>query len=268
MKKLLWLTCASYLLGTFGASNTFAADEDFFGISEDTDEFGISAPLNTTAKSSANVDNNAVLSSFLRSKIPASAARNIEKAEKIFCYNVAYANPNEDSYLIDDMAVTGSCGELSDTGRQLFQETLWNNTSAFSNNLDNCNIAPKIVLRYVYGPDHTDVLLSYPCPAVIFFHGRDIVTINAAPAQQILEQITTAYANLSEKYLSPALMKQMVGNGQVTTQDQKEMVRRMNTTETARKKWSAAPQEPSVPQNTENKLPEAKPAAKGWNKLK
>lgn len=268
MKKLLWLTCASYLLGTFGAVNAFAAEEDFFGVSDDTDEFGINTPLNTTATPSANTDNNAVLSSFLRSKIPASTARNIEKAEKIFCYNVAYADPNQDGYLIDDMAVTGSCGELSDTGRQLFQETLWNNTSAFSNSLDNCNIAPKIVLRYVYGPDHTDVLLSYPCPAVIFFHGRDIVTINAAPAQQILEQITTAYAGLSEKYLSPALMKQMVGNGQVTTQDQKEMVRRMNTTETARKKWSTAPQETSTPQNTENQSQEAKPAAKGWNKLK
>lgn len=264
MKKLCWF---AFLPCLFYATTGVAADSDFFGVTDDSAEFGISSPsAEESAKSVGNSTN--TLSSFLRSKLPASTLRNIEKAEKIFCYNVSYANPNDDGYLIDDMAVTGSCGELSDAGKQLFHETLWNNASAFSNSLDNCNISPQIVLRYVYGPDHTDVLLSYPCPAVVFFHGRDIITINAAPAQSIIEQISKAYAGLSEKYLSPALMKQMVGNGQVTTQDQKEMVRRMNSSETARKKWKTDTQETAEQQTTEEQPKENQPAPRGWNKLR
>jgi len=263
MKKLFYLVCLPCL---FFSTSGFAED-DFFGVVEDSAEFGISQSA-TSVPDRPNTEAQKSISSFLRSKLPASTLRNIEKAEKVFCYNVAYASPNDDGYIIDDMAVKGSCGELSDAGKKLFHETLWNNTSAFSNSLDNCNISPQIVLRYIYGPDHTDVLLSYPCPAVVFFHGRDIITINASPAQSIIEQISSAYSGLSEKYLSPALMKQMVANGQVTTQDQKEMVRRMNSSETVRKKWNTATPETAEQPETEAQSAETQPTRKGWNKLK
>ena len=78
-----------------------------------------------------------------------------------------------------------------------------------------------------------------------------------------MEQIVTTYSALKEKFLSPALLGQMVPNGQVLTQDQKEIVRKINTIESP-KKWSK-----KQTKNTTAQTPAAtKPAPKGWNKLK
>ncbi len=250
----------SVLLGLSLALLTYPAHaaEDLFGLEDDL-------TADSTEEAAITTPQIAPLSSFLNSKIPASTARNIEKAEKVFCYTVNYAAPNEQGYLIDDLAVTGSCGELSATGQQLIRDTLLTNTGAFANNMDNCKISPKMILRYVYGPDHTDVLLSYPCPALIFFHGRDITTVNAAPGDELLKQITVTYGNLAEKYRSPALLGQMVANGQIITQDQKEIVRKLDTNNTNRKKWTTpAPQA----QTTEEEKAKTEPVKKGWNKLR
>jgi hypothetical protein len=124
-------------------------------------------------------------------------------------------------------------------------------------------MTPKIMLRYIYGIDSTDILLSSPNPSLTFFHGRDILTINATPGKDIIDQIIKAYSSLSEKFLSPALLGQMVPNGQVITQDQKEIVRKTYSTENL-KKWNK-------PSNKEQETtqPEKKaPVKKGWNKLK
>ena len=165
------------------------------------------------------------------------ASKNIENAEKVFCYTVDYAQADYSGYTINDLAITGSCGELSADGKNLIKDMLLNNNLVFSTATDSCNINPRILLRYINGIDSTDILLSAPCHSLTFFHGRDISTLNAAPGKDIVEQIVSTYSSLSEKFLSPALLGQMVPNGQVLTQDQKEIVRKINTIESP-KKWS------------------------------
>lgn len=252
MKKLAF-TLALMLI--FTSADAFSAD-NFFEVNE-VDEL---APME---KSDATTNEpQKLLSTFLSSRLSATAARNIEKAEKIFCYTVAYADPQQDGYTLNGMAIKGSCGELSANGKKLFDDVLWRNTSVFSGAMDNCSISPKIMLRYIYGPDSTDVLISYPCPAVTFYHGRDVITVNAAPGGKSVEQITKAYTSLAESYVSPALLGQMVPNGQILNQAQKEKVRRSGNSDLSRKKWDTAT--PTVDNETST-IPTAKT---GWNKLK
>ena len=139
---------------------------------------------------------------------------------------------------------------------------LLNNNLVFSSSSDSCNIAPRILLRYINGIDSTDILISAPCHSLTFFHGRDISTLNAAPGKNIVEQIVTTYSSLGEKFLSPALLGQMIPNGQVLTQDQKEIVRKIGTSSSP-KKWSNKPV-----QTKEDTEATPQPVRKGWNKLK
>ena len=238
MKKLNF----AILLSIFLCWNNAQA-EDIFGNSElefVTEDETVSEDTSWRRKDD---EDNKFLSSFLSSKITASTAKNINDAEKIFCYTVDYAPADYKGYLINDLALKGSCGEISETGKSLFKNTLFNNNSAYSNNIESCNISPKIMLRFVNGIDYTDVLLSTPCHSLTFFHGRDITTVNAAPGKAIIEQIVNAYMELEEKFLSPALLGQMVPNGHIVTQDQKEIVRKMNASNENLKKWGNEPKD-------------------------
>ena len=229
------------------------AEEDMFGIDdlliEETSSVSVSTAKDT-------------LSSYLANRIPAATARNINKAEKVFCYTVDYAPANYDGYMIDDLAVKGSCGELSKEGRDLIKDTLFQSSAVYSNSKAGCQISPKIILRYVHGLEHTDVLISDTCPALTFFRGREITTVNAAPGAAVLEQIVKAYSGLEEKFYSPALLGQMVGNGQPQTQAQKEIIRLNAPAESPRKKWGNESAEPDL-QPTRPAKPQS-----GWNKLK
>lgn len=227
--------------------------EDIFGA--ETSEFGLDI-----AESNAQNETNSI-SSFLTTKLPSSMMRNIQKAEKVFCYKIGSMDPNHSGYVIDGFVVEGFCGELSAEGKKLIQESLFGNNVVYSNTVDSCEIKPQIMLRYVYGPDHTDVLFSHPCSALIFFHGQDVITVNAAPGKDIVEKISTAYAGLTENYLSPALLDQLTANGVVITQAQKELIRKQSSTENNKKKWGNDKQstQPQAPQEN---------APKGWNRLK
>lgn len=255
MKKIFLLVLLSGLLPLY----TAAAEEDMFGL--DDDILG-EAPAGPKTETSSD----AVLSTYLANRIPAASARNINKAEKVYCYTVDYAPAGYDGYTIDDLAVKGSCGELSAEGRDLIKNALFQSNVAYSNSVANCQISPKIVLRYVYGLDHTDVLFSDTCPSLTFFHGRDITTINAAPGAAILEQIVKTYSSLEEKFYSPALLGQMVANGQPQTQAQKEIIRLSAPVEAPLKKWGNEPA--AQPAQQQPEVPAAQPAKSGWNKLK
>ncbi len=253
MKKLYLIALIAGILpfGTAGAQET-----DIFGDSAE-DLLGEdiqNIPQSNAAKST--------LSDFLERKIPAAAARNINKAEKVYCYTVDYKPQGYDGYTMDDLAIKGSCGELSSVGQKLIKDSLFQSSIIYSNSVSNCEIAPKVMLRYIYGLDHTDVLLSYPCPSLTFFHGSDTVILNATPGSAIVEQIVGAYSKLEEKFYSPALLGQMVANGQPQTQAQKEMIRLNAPTSTPRKKWGNEAPEETQPQ------PQQQPQRSGWNKLK
>lgn len=256
MKTLPFLLSA--LLAYSTCLNVYADD-----FTDETSGDDIFADTDTNVSKQNTQTANKTLSAFISSRLPASSAKNIENAEKVFCYTVDYAQADYSGYTINDLAITGSCGELSADGKNLIKDMLLNNNLVFSTATDSCNINPRILLRYINGIDSTDILLSAPCHSLTFFHGRDISTLNAAPGKDIVEQIVSTYSSLSEKFLSPALLGQMVPNGQVLTQDQKEIVRKINTIESP-KKWSK-----KQTTNTTAQTPTAtKPAPKGWNKLK
>lgn len=243
------------------ANPNLAFTDDFSGSESDGGDLFGGMDVSATKKEKEQAAEK-TLSAFISSRLPVSSAKNIENAEKVFCYTVDYAATDYTGYTINDLAITGSCGELSAEGKKLIRDMLLNNTLAFSSSMDNCNISPRILLRYINGIDSTDILISAPCHSLTFFHGRDISTLNAAPGKNIIEQIVTTYSSLSEKFLSPALLGQMVPNGRVMTQDQKEIVRKITTTESP-KKWTASTNTAPADENTN-----AQPTRKGWNKLK
>lgn len=245
-----------FILSLLTLSNIAIAEDDIFAVDDlfAADNSGTSVQNKTEPAS--------YLSSFISSRLPEATARNILKAEKIFCYTVEYAPADFDGYMINDLKIKGSCGEVSATGKELLRNALFNNGSAFSSSMDNCNINPKIMIRYVYGVDYTDVLISTPCHSLTFFHNRDINTINAAPGAEIINKIVAAYNSLNEDFISPALMGQMVANGQVMTQKQKDILRRQSLSEAPKRKWGNET-------NSQKTQPTAESKPKtGWNKLK
>ncbi|MBQ8481338.1 MAG: hypothetical protein IJ532_02250 [Alphaproteobacteria bacterium] len=254
MNKFYILSLMSLLITV---SPAFA--EDLFGLDGDDDMFALSS-----SSSQEPTENKApLISSFLSNRIPESTAKNINKAEKVFCYVVDYAAAGFEGYTIHNLALKGSCGELSQAGKNLVKNSIFENNSLYSNSKDNCNISPKIILRYINGADYTDVLFSSPCQSLTFFHDSDITTINAAPGAAIIDQIVKAYSSLSEPYQSPALLGQMVANGQALNQRDKEVLRKMAPSEAPIKKWNT--QQPAPQQApAQNK----QPARSGWNKLR
>ncbi len=262
MQKHLFFLLCLLLTSSVSAQEVFLDDMGLDFDSSESSSTISSAPLKEEPS-----DSGKALSSFISSRLPASAAKNIEKAEKIFCYTVDYPSADYSGYIINDMAITGSCGELSKEGSELIKKAVLNNGMAFSTASENCNIAPKIMFRYFNGIDSTDVLFSSPCHSLTFFHGQDVVTINASPAKDIVDEIVNAYAGIKEKFISPALLGQMIGNGMIVSQNQKEMVRQKETAPSL-KKWGDETTS-SSPAPTSSSAPiETKTAPKGWNRLK
>lgn len=256
-KYLIFLMC---LLAAASAKAQEAFLDDM-GLDFDTAESA--SESSSAAIQEEPSDSGKALSSFISSRLPASAAKNIEKAEKVFCYTVDYPSAEYNGYKINDLAITGFCGELSKDGIEVAKKAILNNGMAFSTASESCNIAPKIMFRYFNGIDSTDVLFSSPCHSLTFFHGQDVITINASPAKDIIDEIVKAYSGLTEKFVSPALLGQMVGNGMVVSQNQKEIVRQTETAPSI-KKWG---NEKSPDANTDTPI-ETKAAPKGWNRLK
>lgn len=252
MNRLCILSLASVLL----LSTPAVADDDFFG-NDNEDTF--SSGSNETVPSAGN--SGSVISSFLSNRIPDTVAKNINKAEKVFCYTVDYAQAGYDGYTIHNLALKGSCGELSKSGKEMLKNSVFDNNSLYSNSKDNCNISPKIIFRYINGADYTDVLFSSPCQSLTFFHDSDIITVNAAPGAAIVDLIVKSYASLEEPYKSPALLNQMVANGQAMNQRDKEVLRRLSPNEAPVKKWNT--QQPATKQKNDNQ-----PVKSGWNKLR
>ena len=154
--------------------NLFDSDEeDDFLAAIPTQQTKTEAPMTT-------------LSEFLMQNITAATALPVNKAEKVFCYIVDYAEKGYEGYTANGLAIKGYCGELSAEGKALIKETLFNSSSLYSKSKADCRINPKIMLRYVYGIDYTDILLSSPCPSLTFFHGSNIAALNAAPAAMYL----------------------------------------------------------------------------------
>ena len=256
-KKMLWMTMFGLLLPVAAQCAETNTDDDLFA----TDEGDFLTALQRSTPANTQT---ATLSEFIMQNITAATAIPINKAEKVYCYVVDYAVKDGNEYTANGLAIKGYCGELSPDGRSLIKEALFNSSNAYSQSRANCNVSPKIMLRYVFGIDHTDVLLSNPCPSVTFFHDNSIAVMNAEPGAAIIEKIIDVYTSLREDFHSPALLGQMVGNGVPQNQAQKEIIRRNTPSETSRKKWNNdTPQETSAETD-----PTASKPATGWNRLK
>ena len=249
MKKgisLAFICCFLLLLNIQRASA-----EDDFSEAENSLDNGEIIDIKSTSSDKT-------ISGFLAQNITAATITPINKAEKVFCYTVDYAEKGYTGYMANGLAITGYCGELSTDGISLIKDSLLNNSLAFSKSRADCQIRPRIMLRYVYGIDYTDVLLSSPCHSVILFHQTDIALINAAPGTAIIEQIINTYSSLKEEFRSPALLGQMIGSGVPQTQAQKNIIRRNEPDNIQLKKWSNEDNETKSLQQ---------PTKSGWNKL-
>ncbi len=168
--------------------------------------------------------------------IGAAATKNIEKAERLFCYHIANKPQNYNGYTIDNFAITGFCGILDPHLKDMLVEQLFSTNSNINfGNINNCTIEPRIMLRFVRGIDSTDVLLSNPCPSATIFYAGKVSTYNMKPATELLETITTAFNNTQTSFVSPALLNQLLPIGVVQTSEQRAAV---SAPEQAKRNWS------------------------------
>ena len=173
-----------------------------------------------------NVEAQSLLPSVSRD-IGATAATNIEQAERLFCYHISNKPQNYKGYTIDNMAITGFCGILDTNLKDMLTEQLL----ATDGNIDfdsvaNCTIEPRILLRFVRGVDNTDVLISTPCPAISVFYSGKVTTYNMQPAQELLDTIANAFSNTRTAFVSPALLNQLLPVGVVQTAEQRATLNR------------------------------------------
>ena len=182
----------------------------------------------------------------IKSSIGATAANNIENAERLFCYQVSAKPRNYNGYTIDNMAITGFCGVIDDNLKEMLTEQLLaNDANVDFINTDDCTIQPRILLRYVRGVDNTDVLLSAPCYSASVFYSGNIKTFNLKPAAEILNTVVNAFKASQAKFVSPALLNQLLPIGVAQTAEQKAL---LNQSAQPKRNWNTQtqPQQPAA----------------------
>ena len=217
-------------------------------------KYVLAAVLGMLMSTSANAQTKpATVLSNVKNKIGVTATANIENAERLFCYQVSAKPQNYTGYTIDNMAITGFCGVIDDNLRNMLTEQIFGNDENIDFiNTDNCTIQPRILLRYVRGVDNTDVLLSLPCPSASVFYGGNISTFNMKPATELLTTVINAFKASQLKFVSPALLNQLLPIGVAQTSEQKAL---LNQSAQPKRNWGNTASEP------------AKPANQGWNSL-
>ena len=187
-----------------------------------------------------------------------AAVNNIINAENVFCYHISNVPQGYTGYTLDGMAVTGYCGSIGPNLRNVLFR-LFFATSEFidTQNVAQCVMEPKLMFRYVRGIDYTDVLVSSPCQAIAVFYGGKVRPFNAKPAAEIIDALINPLLKKKVKFVSPALLNQLLPVGVAQTEEQKALINQKNQPirgwETEK---SAEPEEKAKPKvNT------------GWNKL-
>ena len=195
--------------------------------------------------------------SGISDSIGAAATINIEQAEQVFCYEVEPRAVDYDGYTINGMALTGFCGVLNDELKKLVLEELFMSPqNVILDKSEDCIIKPKIMLRFVRGVDNTDVLLSSPCYSYSVFYGGKIRPFNAKPAAEIIDALINPLLKKKVKFISPALLNQLLPVGVAQTAEQKELVNKKNK-----------PIRGWVKDESTSVSAETQPKSSGWNKL-
>ncbi|MBR2299294.1 MAG: hypothetical protein IJ870_01810 [Alphaproteobacteria bacterium] len=195
---------------------------------------------------------------YIAKNLPASALNNIVNSERVFCYTVQMAPSGYQGYTLDQMALTGYCGMLGEE-KSVFIKEFFQTPTNISEVSANCQIEPKIMLRFIRGIDATDVLFSDTCPSITVFYGGTMKSFNAAPAQKSLEAVSSVFAEGRIDFVSPALLNQLMPTGVAFSDEDKAMVGKQNSAQPVRN-WETPSQ--NMPQAPQQQAP------KGWNKLK
>lgn len=69
-------------------------------------------------------------------------------------------------------AVTGFCGIIENEPEKYVNQTVFATPENISQEVAQCVIKPRLMLRFVRGVDYTDVLLSSPCHSFSVFLRR------------------------------------------------------------------------------------------------
>ena len=218
MRKLVLLA-----LGMLVASNVMAADTSVNA------KEGIRSFQQDKSAWRREDDENKKFLTGISDSIGAAATINIEQAEQVFCYEVEPRAVDYDGYTINGLALTGFCGVLNDELKTLVQEELFMTPqNVILDKSEDCIIKPKIMLRFVRGVDNTDVLLSSPCYSYSVFYGGKIRPFNAKPAAEIIDALINPLLKKKVKFVSPALLNQLLPVGVAQTSEQKELVNKKN----------------------------------------
>ena len=193
---------------------------------------------------------------YISQNIPAAAIENILEAERVFCYTVEMPSPGYTGYTIDQLALTGFCGQLGDE-KQIFVEEFFEKEANVVREAASCQIEPKIMLRFVRGVDFADVLFSDTCPSITVFYGGTMRSFNMAPAKKSFEAVTTVFNAGKIDFVSPALLNQLMPCGVALSAGDKEIISGKKSAPVRNWKDETS-QEQQEPQSE---------APKGWNKL-
>lgn len=193
----------------------------------------------------------------IKSGIGSTATNIIENSETAFCYQVSLKPQNYSGYTINNMAITGFCGIIDDNLKKLLLTQLISENKNFDFiTTENCTIQPRVLLRFVRGVDNADVLLSAPCYSISIFYGGNIKTYNMKPASQVLDAITNAFNKTQTKFVSPAILGQLLPIGVVQSAEQRA---KLLSHDQPKRSWSSpASDQGTQPQNKWNSLNFAK----------
>lgn len=195
----------------------------------------------------------------IKDNISAYGLNNITQAEQIFCYTVDKPPIDYNGYTMNGMALTGFCGVLGKSDKDLFINEFFHNENSTSNIVAKCVIEPKVMLRFIKGVDYTDVLLSAPCHSFSVFYGGKIKSFNAEPASKIIEAFIQVYTKRKTDFISPALLNQVLPIGIAKTAEQKALIKEKSGDAPIRN-WDS--KQTNI-NNSQNSAPK-----KGWNRLK
>lgn len=195
---------------------------------------------------------------YIAKNLSQTALNNILNAERVFCYNVSKAPSGYTGYTLNQLAITGYCGQIGEE-KDIFVEGFFKTPSSILETKASCQIEPKIMFRFIRGIDSTDVLFSDTCPSVTVFYGGTMKAFNAEPVKKPLETIVNVFENQKTDFVSPALLNQLMPTGIAVNEEQQTLV---NQQKAAQPKRNWAQQNEPV----QNNNPEPK-KFQGWNKL-
>ena len=198
-----------------------------------------------------------VISQSMIDAIGNSGIANITDSEAVFCYQVSSKPAGYKGYTIDNMAVTGFCGIIENDLKNMIIRQFFATPENISQEVAQCVIKPRLMLRFVRGVDYTDVLLSSPCHSFSVFYGGKVRPFNAKPAAEIIDALINPLLKKKVKFVSPALLNQLLPVGVAQTEEQKELVSKKNK---PIRGWETE-------EASEAQAPAKTRAASGWNKL-